>query len=189
MFDENKVADCFERLLTEGLGLDLSDPNLSDTPKRVARMYCREFFASVGKEFDGWTFFPNNHQYDEIVNPGTIDFVSVCSHHFLPFSGQAWILYVPENVLIGASKAARLVDFYSRRPQIQENLTHQILHSFVLNVKPKGAMVVMKAIHGCMSHRGVKQTRSNMTTSAVYGCLKEDKVLEHKALDLIRMSS
>jgi len=187
--DENIVKTCFKTLMESGLGLDLSDPNLEDTPGRVARMFCREFFSSVGHEFEDFKTFPNTHGYNTIIISDKIHFVSVCSHHFLPFMGFAWILYIPNEHLIGASKMARLVEHYSRRPQIQENLCHEIMNAFVEGVEPKGAMVVMRAVHNCMACRGVKQyADSGLGTSAVFGDFSTHSSLETKGYELIKLS-
>src|SRR5574337_83306 len=105
-----------------------------------------------------------------------IHFTSVCSHHFLPFTGKAWFLYIPnEHDLIGASKMPRLVAHYAARPQLQENLCHEVLNRFVEVMQPKGAMLVMRAVHGCMSCRGVRQYNgTGMTSSAIYGSFTQE---------------
>jgi len=142
--------------LEKGLGLDLSDPNLEGTPSRIARMYCEEFFTGIGKEFHEFRVFPNKYGYDQIIMSDKIQFVSMCSHHFLPFEGWAWILYIPDRWLVGLSKLARLVDHYARRPQLQENLCHEVIMSFNREVHPKGCMVFLRGVHGCTRCRGVK---------------------------------
>jgi GTP cyclohydrolase I len=187
--NEQIVKEAFSVILKEGLGFDLSDPNLIDTPKRMAKMYCHEFFRNVNKDFDNFKAFPNSHKYNQIIMSDCIHFVSMCSHHFLPFSGKAWVLYIPKDKLVGASKMSRVVEHYSKRPQLQENLCHEILNSFVKAVDPQGAMVVMHAEHGCMVHRGVNQYNgSNFMTSAVHGIFLSDPLLEQKGFDLIRIS-
>ena len=181
------VEQLFRELMEKGLGFDLSDPNLCDTPNRVARMYCEEFFGNCCVEFTDFKAFPNEHQYDQIIISDLIFFVSVCSHHFLPFTGNAWVLYIPKYKLVGASKMARLVEHYAARPQLQENLCHEVLNSFVAGIEPVGAMVVMRGIHGCMKCRGVKQRGSGMGTSAVYGAFKKPDV-KSEGMDLIKLS-
>ena len=176
-------------LLSRGLGLDLSDPNLTDTPKRIAKMYCEEFFCNVGKEFDDFKSFPNDHNYSQIVMFDRIHFTSMCSHHFLPFTGLAWLLYIPKDKLIGASKAARLVNHYSKRPQLQENLVHQVAERFWDVIRPEGIMVVAHAIHGCMSCRGVNQyAGAGMGTSVVKGTFFTDPSAKEEALEMIKLS-
>ena len=185
--DISKTEKHLCAMLEDGLGFDLKDPNLADTPKRIARMYCNEFFKNVGVEYEDFKSFPNVHGYDQIIVSDRIAFVSICSHHFLPFTGLAWLLYIPNERLIGASKMARLVNHYAKRPQIQENLCHEILHRFDNELRPSGCMVFMKGIHDCMRCRGALQPNSGMMTSAVKGAF-EDPDLESKGLEMIKIS-
>ena len=104
------IEHALAEVISKGLGLDLNDPNLIDTPDRIAKMWVNEFFVNVGKEFEDFKTFPNDRDYDEIILSDKIYFVSMCSHHFLPFSGYAWVMYIPKNLLIGASKMARVVN-------------------------------------------------------------------------------
>ena len=185
--DESKVAHYFAQLMSKGLGFDLTDPNLKDTPKRVAKMYCREWFKSVGSEFTDFKSFPNE-SYKQIIMSDRIHFISICSHHFLPFTGLAWVSYIPNKVLIGASKMSRLVEHYASRPQLQETLTYQILNAFVEGIDPEGVMVVMRAVHSCMTCRGVKQIGgAGMQTSALHGAFYTPEV-KSEALELIKLS-
>lgn len=189
MIDYGYAEHLIKTLLSEVYGLDLSDPNLEGTPKRMARMYGEEFLKNVGVEFTDFQSFPNSFSYDQIVMSDKIFFTSMCSHHFLPFSGHAWVLYMPDKKLVGASKLARVVEHYAARPQLQENLGHEVMRVFVDVVKPFGAMILIRAIHACMSCRGVKQTRgAGFTTSVVHGNFREDPSLESKGLDLVRIS-
>jgi GTP cyclohydrolase I len=182
------VEKYFRKLLVEGLGFDITDPNLIDTPKRIAKMYCNEWFKGTTSEFSDFKSFPNTEQYQQIICFDRIHFSSVCSHHFLPFTGLAWVLYLPDKTLVGASKPARLIAHYSSRPQLQENLTHQILNRFVAKIKPQGVMVVMRALHECMRCRGTKQTNgAGMITSALQGCFFEPAV-KTEGLELIKLS-
>lgn len=187
--NEELVENYFALLMEKGLGLDLSDENLAGTPQRVAKMFCREFFCNMGKDFTDYKCFPNSHQYSQIIISEKIFFTSYCSHHFLPFTGNAWILYIPKTKLVGASKPARSVEHYAQRPQLQENLCHEVLNSFVKHVEPHGAMVFIRAIHGCMKCRGVRQQAGGgMGTSAIWGAFKSDKTLELKGYELIKIS-
>lgn len=202
----DKVKQYMKLVLSEGLGLDLEDANLKGTPERIARMYCQELFLGLTEGPPKITVFPNTDDYDEIIMMDNIPFVSVCSHHFLPFQGLAWFLYIPskyqihlgvngeclpnhEGDLSGASKIARLINYHAARPQIQERLTKQILEHFVKEVRPLGAMLVMRAVHGCMSCRGVKTGNgTGMMTSKVFGSFKENATTRNEALQLINMS-
>jgi GTP cyclohydrolase I len=184
------VRECLTRMLSEGLGLDLTDPNLSETPDRIARTYCQEFFAGLNpKNIPNITCFPNDQHYNEIIMLDNIPFVSMCSHHFLPFQGLAWFLYIPDELLIGASKVSRIISHLAARPQLQEKLTQQVVDFFKAAVNPLGAMLVMRAVHGCMSCRGIKQgLEGGMVTSVVYGSFAENLTTRNEGLELIKLS-
>ena len=168
--NQQLVEKLFREMLSDGFGFDLTDPNLSGTPKRLAKMYCEEFFSNHGRDILDLTVFPNDKKYSQIIMADNIHFTSICSHHFLPFSGKAWFLYIPQDNLVGLSKMSRLITHFSKRPQLQENLCHEIMNKFEEIVEPKGAMLVMRAIHGCIAERGVCQyNHSGMVTSAIYG--------------------
>jgi len=186
MIDLSLLEKFIEQTLSQGLGLDLTDPNLAETPQRIARMY-EELFAGVGKEFDGFTLFPNTKNYDELIISERIDFVSVCSHHFLPFQGSAFFGYIPDRYVVGLSKLARVVCHYAKRPQLQENLTHEIMDCFIKKVKPLGAMLILRAYHSCQSIRGAKQSNAIMTTSAVRGVIKTDVKARQEMLAVIAL--
>ena len=191
MKDWDIVEKRIRQMLEEGLGLDLGDPNLQDTPKRVAKMYTDEFFSASGSlaGFTNLTTFPNEDDYQQIIVLDRIHFVSMCSHHLLPFVGLAWLAYIPDKLLVGASKPSRLIDFYSRKPQLQERLIHEVITRFEEVVKPQATMVMMRAVHGCMSHRGARQYGgAGMTTSAVTGVFKTDLKARSEAFDLIKIS-
>lgn len=188
--DQKKVEQLLKQVLTEGLGLSLSDPNLQKTPERMARMFCNEFFLNTEEEPSEkeMTVFPNEG-YDEIIMFDNIPFTSMCSHHFLPFSGLAWLLYIPDRELIGASKPARIINFFSKAPQLQERLAINIMRFFYGGINPKGAMLVMRAVHCCMSCRGVNTGMSSgMTTSVTLGAFREDEKTRQEGLDLIKLS-
>lgn len=169
-----KVARAFRGVM-EALGLDLDDPNLSETPARVARAY-GELFAGLapGAEPDLRTF-PNEEGYSQVVAVGGIPFHSVCAHHFLPFFGTAHVAYLPGERIVGLSKLARVVEFYARRPQVQERLTEQVITLLEERLRPKGAMVVLQARHFCMEMRGIAKSGAITTTSAIRGAFEEDR--------------
>lgn len=182
-----EIQKHFHDLIFDGLGLSQDDPNLIDTPKRLERMYL-DLFKNVGKEFKGMTSFPNTEKYDQIVLMDNMHFTSVCSHHFLPFSGKAWFAYLPDKRLMGASKAARVIAHYAAQPQLQENLCQQVVNFIENELQPKGIMLVMRAIHGCMSCRGVYQyAGAGMVTSSIRGSFK-DAAARSEVMDLIKMS-
>ena len=168
-----RVAAKFREFM-EALGLDLGDPNLSGTEWRVARAF-RELFAGhyAGTEPRMQTF-PNAEGYAETVSLTDIPFHSLCAHHFLPFFGTAHLAYVPKGRLVGLSKLARVVDFYSRRPQLQERMTEQIAALIEKRLQPAGVMVVVHARHLCMEMRGVGKAGLTTTTSAIRGVFEDE---------------
>lgn len=170
-----KVALKFREVM-EALELDPNDPNLVGTEFRIARAY-RELFAGLyaGAEPTLRTF-PNAERYSEIVSVIDIPFYSVCAHHFLPFFGVAHVAYLPGERIVGLSKLARVVDFYGRRPQIQERMTEQIIAFIEERLRPAGAMVVVQARHFCMEMRGIGKPGLTTTTSAIRGAFEEERV-------------
>lgn len=187
-FDEEKIAQAMEVILREGLGLDMSDPNLTDTPRRVAKMYTRELFAGLLAENEpAVTVFPNEG-YDQMIASDRVFFTSMCSHHLVPFTGYAWLFYIPGENLAGISKLSRILHYYAARPQLQERLAQQVLDYIVNKLQPKGAMVVLRALHQCTICRGVKNNPdSGMITSAVHGCFG-DMDVRMEAMNLINLS-
>jgi GTP cyclohydrolase I len=169
------VAHRFRGVL-EALGLDLADPNLADTPLRVARSY-RELFAGLdpGSEPDLRTF-PNSDGYSEVVAVTDIPFHSVCAHHFLPFFGTAHVAYLPEERVVGLSKLARVIEHFARRPQIQERLTEQAVELIERRLRPAGVMVLVQARHFCMEMRGVGKPGATTTTSAWRGAFADERL-------------
>jgi GTP cyclohydrolase IA len=151
------------------------DPNSQETPHRVAKMYINELYSGLYSPEPKITVFENIDTYDGIVFQGDIEVKSQCSHHHMPFFGKAYVAYIPgkSNKIIGLSKLNRIVEFFSRRPQVQENLTMQI-HDFLNNilVDSPGVAVMIKAKHTCVSHRGIRQS-SVMKTSKLSGVFLE----------------
>lgn len=170
----HRVAAAFRRVMA-ALDLDLDDPHLAGTEFRVARAY-RELFAGLvaGAEPSLRTF-PNTERYTDPVALNDIPFFSVCAHHFLPFFGSAHVAYLPGNRIVGLSKLARVVDFFARRPQVQERLTEQVADYIERRLAPRGVMVVVQARHFCMEMRGIGQAGLITTTSAVRGEFTEDR--------------
>jgi GTP cyclohydrolase IA len=188
--NQEKVSFYFRKLMEEGLGLDLQDPNLEGTPERIGKMYVRELFQNIGKEpEENFSVFPNSHNYDQMIVVDNIHFRSTCSHHFLTFRGKADLVYIPDKKLIGLSKPSRIINFYSNKPQLQEALTHEVLNYFVKAAEPKGAMIILRAVHSCVSDRGSYQyDDSGMTTSAIYGVFRDHLDSKLEALSLIQLS-
>lgn len=187
MFDEEKVKQGV-RLILEGIGEDVDREGLKETPDRIARMY-RKIFSSVGcpnEDLSAKVFeIENNH----MVIERNITYYSMCEHHLLPFFGRAAIAYVPDGEVIGLSKLARIVDFCSYKPQLQERLTDDIAHTVSRKVKNKGVFVLLEAEHLCVSMRGVKKPGSSTVTMASTGCFLEDKDKRDEVLSLIRQAA
>src|SRR6476661_10719137 len=156
------LAEEGARLLLEGLGADLTDESLRDTPRRVAAALM-ELLTPV--EFEATTF--PNEGYDELVVARDIPFSSLCEHHLLPFVGVAHVAYMPGERILGLSKLARVVEKFARRLQVQERLTAQIADWLCSELGPRGVGVVMEAEHMCMSVRGVRAPGTTTKTSAL----------------------
>ncbi len=173
------------RGLLEELGLDLTDHNLRRTDVRVAKMYLEMFSGLDHQTEPAVTTFPNEEGYSHMVMERDIPFYSMCSHHLVPFYGKAHIAYIPDDRIMGLSKFARILDFYARRPQLQERLTEQVVSYFEEELKPRGAMVVIEARHLCLEMRGVKKPGVMTVTSAIRGAFHE-KAVREEFLDLLR---
>lgn len=167
------------------LGLDLQDPHLRETPDRVGRMYLEIFRGLEDQSEPAITCFPNSEGYSNMVIVRDIDFFSVCSHHMIPFFGKAHIAYIPGEKIVGLSKIARIVEFYARRPQLQERLTEQVVDFIEEKLQPRGAIAVVEARHLCMEMRGVEKSGALTTTSALRGCFSEQRVRE-EFFDLLK---
>jgi GTP cyclohydrolase I len=185
--DEARAAQAAAhfRAAFEILGLDMSDPNLEGTERRLVRSY-RELFAGLAaRRAPELRTFPNPERYGQMVAVTDIPFFSVCAHHLLPFFGKVHVGYIPSDRLVGLSKLARVVDYYARRPQIQERLTMQVVGMVEERLRPAGTMVVVQARHFCMEMRGVSKPGATTTTSAVRGAFEEERTRQ-EFLGLLR---
>ncbi len=167
--------------LLVGLGADLTDEGLRETPRRVAAAYAELLTPAPFNP----TTFPNDEGYDELVVAGDIPFHSLCMHHLLPFSGVAHVAYLPAGRILGLSKLARVVDLFARDLQVQERLTVQVADWLEEHVEPKGVGVVLEAEHSCMSLRGVQKPGTRTVTSALRGRLRDDPRTRQEFLGLI----
>ncbi len=171
-----------------GLGEDPDREGLVDTPARVARAY-REILGGMHEDPGEHLVrqFSQEQTGDDIVILRDIDFVSVCEHHFLPFTGRAHVAYLPAHGKVtGLSKLARTVDVFARRPQLQEQLTSQIADAMVEHLDPRGVGVVVEAEHSCLKLRGARKAHTEMVTTAFRGELRWDRDLRSEALGLMR---
>ncbi len=162
-----------------------SDPNLVDTDQRVAKMYLDIFSGLDEGTRPKLTTFPNDEHYTAMVMEKEIPFYSMCSHHFVPFYGHGHIAYIPNERIVGLSKLPRLLEFFARRPQLQERLTEQVASVLEEELQPQGVMVVIEARHLCVEMRGVRKPGAVTVTSAIRGIFLE-KAVREEFLDLLR---
>lgn len=156
------------------LGLDLNDDSLKDTPKRVAKMYVNEIFGGLNPDhFPKITVIENKMQYDQMVCVQNIEVMSFCEHHFQPIDGFATVAYIPHKKVIGLSKINRIVEYFSRRPQVQERLTKQIADSLQYILDTEDIAVHINARHYCVIARGIQDAHSSTTTSDLRGAFKK----------------
>lgn len=179
-----RIATHVRGILGE-LGLDLADPNLSETDRRVAKMYLEMFHGLEEGAEPEITTFPNEEHYSAMVMEKRIPFYSMCAHHLVPFYGHAHLAYIPNDSILGLSKFARILEFYAKRPQLQERLTEQVANYLETKLRPQGVMVVVEARHLCVEMRGVKKPGAVTVTSAIRGIFHQKPVRE-EFLDLLR---
>ncbi|HMQ00509.1 MAG TPA: GTP cyclohydrolase I FolE [Cyclobacteriaceae bacterium] len=172
----DRIESHFREIMTI-LGLDLTDDSLKGSPRRVAKMYVKEVFSGLNpKNKPGATLFDNKYKYDEMVVEKDITFYSHCEHHFVPIFGKAHVAYVSTGKVIGLSKINRIVQYYARRPQVQERLTIQIAKELQRILNTEHVAVVVDATHLCVSSRGVGDTNSKTGTAHFSGKFKDQSV-------------
>lgn len=155
------------------LNLDLSDDSLKDTPKRVAKMFVNEVFSGLDpKNFPKITVIENSMQYDQMVCVQDIEVMSMCEHHFLPIDGFVTVAYIPKKKVIGLSKINRVVEYFAKRPQVQERMTKQIADCLQFILETDNVAVHINAKHYCVITRGIQDTHSTTTTSDLRGDFK-----------------
>lgn len=183
IIDENLLIDNKEKIkkiqshmtdIMTILGLDLSDDSLIETPNRVAKMWVNETLWGLYPEnFPKITTVENKMRYDEMVVEKNITVMSECEHHILPIDGVATVAYIPKDKVLGLSKINRIVEYFSRRPQIQERLAEQIYHTLSFILGTDDVAVVIDAVHYCVRSRGVEDSSSRTTTSKLGGVFKD----------------
>ena len=170
------------------LGLDLKDDSLVDTPKRVAKMYVNEIFWGLDyAAFPKVTVVDNKMQYNEMVVERGISVQSYCEHHFVNIDGLATVAYIPNNKVLGLSKMNRVVEYFSRRPQIQERLTEQIYHALSFILETENVALTIDAKHFCVKSRGVEDTECSTVTSRLGGNFKAHPEVRAEFLALLKM--
>ncbi|MCX6289224.1 MAG: GTP cyclohydrolase I FolE [Bacteroidetes bacterium] len=175
--DDEKIAaiEPHFKAIMEVLGMDLNDDSLRGTPLRVAKMYVKELFQGLNPaNMPSMTLFENKFQYNEMLVEKNINFYTNCEHHFVPFFGKAHVAYISSGKVIGLSKLNRLVEYFSKRPQVQERLTMQIGKALQTVLQTQDVAVMMDAKHLCVSSRGVKDDSSNTITNFFGGKFQEE---------------
>ena len=189
--DEQKMAiieDKFRDIM-DTLGLDLNDDSLSGTPNRVAKMFVQEIFNGLNPaNKPKISVFENKFQYGEMLVEKNINLNSTCEHHFLPIVGKAHVAYVSSGQVIGLSKINRIVDYFARRPQVQERLTIQIANELKKILKTEDVAVLIDAKHMCVSSRGIED-ESSSTVTAEYGGVFKEKERKEEFLNYISLGS
>ena len=176
--DEEKIKkiEINFKAIMETLGLDLKDDSLSGTPHRVAKMYVKEIFNGLDPANKPVVkLFDNKYKYDQMLIEKDITFYSNCEHHFVPFFGKAHVAYISNGKVIGLSKLNRIVNYYAKRPQVQERLTMQIAKELKAALNTEDVVVVIDARHLCVSSRGIKDESSSTITSFYGGKFKEEQ--------------
>jgi GTP cyclohydrolase I len=175
--DEQKIEIItrnFEQILTT-LGLDLKNDSLSESPRRIAKMYVKEIFKGLNPEnFPKITVIENEMKYDQMIVIRDVKIITTCEHHFVTIDGKATIAYMPSQKVIGLSKINRIADYFSRRPQVQERLTKQIGDCLVQVLDTEHVAVHINAKHYCVISRGVQDSTSTTITSDLRGDFKRN---------------
>ncbi len=183
--DDEKIAtisDHFRAIMQE-LGLDLTDDSLAGTPQRVAKMFVQEWFKGLNPEHRPEVrLFENRYQYQQLLVERDITLFSCCEHHFVPIIGKAHVAYLPGQHVVGLSKLNRVVQYYARRPQVQERLTRQVAEHLRHSLGTPDVAVLIEADHLCVMSRGVNDTSSSTITSEYSGKFLEDKELRSESL-------
>eukprot|EP00611_Tribonema_gayanum_P004158 TRINITY_DN13349_c0_g1_i1.p1 TRINITY_DN13349_c0_g1~~TRINITY_DN13349_c0_g1_i1.p1 ORF type:complete len:240 (-),score=23.97 TRINITY_DN13349_c0_g1_i1:118-837(-) len=179
--DEEKIVAIEQhfRAIMETLGLDLSDDSLKGTPRRVAKMYVKEIFQGLNPSNKPvMALFENKYKYNEMLVEKNISFYSNCEHHFVPIIGKAHVAYISNGKVVGLSKLNRLVEYFAKRPQVQERLTMQIGKELQKDLGTEDVAIVIDAKHLCVASRGVEDDTSSTITAFYGGKFKDEKVKE-----------
>ncbi len=177
MDDDTKILKIEKHFaaIMDILGLDRNDDSLSGTPHRVAKMYVKEIFSGLHPDNKpAIKLFDNKYSYNEMLVEKNITFYSNCEHHFVPIIGKAHVAYISAGKVIGLSKLNRIVQYFSRRPQVQERLTIQIAEELKNVLETEDVAVLIDATHLCVSSRGVQDINSSTVTSAYFGAFQHE---------------
>ncbi len=190
--DEEKIEKITEHMMgiMNVLGLDLTDDSLKGTPKRVAKMYVKEVFNGLNPTTKPkMSTFNNTYQYNEMLVEKNIVLYSTCEHHFLPIVGRAHVAYISTGKVVGLSKLNRIVDFYAKRPQVQERLTMQIVNELQKAMNTEDVACIIDAKHLCVNSRGIRDIDSSTVTSEFGGRFKTDEQLRKEFIRYIQMET
>jgi len=184
--DKIEIIEGAMNVIMKTLGLDLSDDSLIETPKRVAKMYVNEIFWGLDYEaFPKCTTVDNKMKYDEMVVERNVNVQSNCEHHFVVIDGVATVAYIPNQKVLGLSKINRIVEYFSKRPQIQERLTEQVFHALSFILETENVAVVVDAQHYCVKSRGVEDVGSSTVTSKLGGCFKNEPAVRAEFMNIV----
>ncbi len=188
---EDKIASIKEDVtrIMETLGLDLTDDSLKGTPRRVAKMFVKEIFSGLDpKNKPKASSFDNSYKYGEMLVEKNITVYSTCEHHFLPIVGRAHVAYISNGKVLGLSKMNRIVDYYAKRPQVQERLTMQIVQEMQNALGTDDVACIIDAKHLCVNSRGIRDIESSTITSEFGGRFKDPDV-KREFIDYIKMET
>lgn len=181
-----KIEKAFTTIM-ETLGLDLQDDSLMDTPKRVSKMYVNEIFWGLKPEnFPKCTVIENKMGYDEMVVEKDITLMSNCEHHFVTIDGKAHVAYIPKSKVLGLSKLNRIVEYFARRPQVQERIAEQVYHALSFILDTEDIAVVIEGTHYCVKSRGVEDHNSYTYTAKLGGCFRSEPEARAEFMALIK---
>lgn len=189
--DEAKIEDIESHIYSvmETLGLDLTDDSLRGTPRRVAKMFVKEIFAGLHPDRKPKaSTFQNKYKYGEMLVEKNITVYSTCEHHLLPIVGRAHVAYISNGTVIGLSKMNRIVDYFAKRPQVQERMTMQIVQELQNALGTKDVACVVDAKHLCVNSRGIRDIESS-TVTAEFGGKFKDAAVRREFLDYINLDT
>lgn len=182
---QSKIEGLFHEIM-ETLGLDMTDDSLKDSPKRVAKMYVNEIFGGLLPENKpSISTFENHYKYNQMLVEKNITVYSFCEHHFLPIIGKAHVAYISSGKVIGLSKINRIVDYYAKRPQVQERLTMQIVQAMKEALGTENVACIVEAKHLCVNCRGIKDAASSTITAELSGIFKKNPTTRKEFLHYV----
>ena len=190
--EEEKIEKIQEHVaaILDILGMDLTDDSLKGTPKRVAKAYVKEIFGGLNPEKrPSASTFENKYEYGEMLVEKNITLYSTCEHHLLPIIGKAHIAYISNGNVVGLSKMNRIVDYYAKRPQVQERLTLQVIEELQRILKTENVACIIDAKHLCVNSRGVRDVASSTVTAEYGGVFKTDETLRKEFLSYIQLET